>query len=124
MTRWSKDQLAEYMTQRQDQLTDDKPDQGPESRLQAKCLRYLKDKGYPVLNFRQSQKARGFLTPGWPDMTICLPNGRTVYVELKAAKGYVKAEQKQIHLQMMQLRHEIYIVKSYKRFLEIMKGGE
>ena len=41
-------------------------------------------------------------------------------MELKSKHGYLKDEQKKMALMMLQLRHEWYQVKSYKRFLEIV----
>lgn len=42
-------------------------DKGPESRLAGKIMKWAKDHGYPCQCFRQSQKAKGFLTKGFPD---------------------------------------------------------
>lgn len=44
-----------------------KPDEGPESRLQGKIMKYAKDHGFPCQCFRRSIKAKKFLVPGWPD---------------------------------------------------------
>jgi len=48
-----------------------------------------------------------------------MPGGRTVYLECKAAKGVMRKDQKEMKLQAMALGHEIYEVRSFKRFLEI-----
>ena len=98
---------------------DEVPDDGPESRLQGKIVKYCKDHGYPVLSFRQSKKAVGFLTPGWPDITIVLKN-RVLFLELKSAKGGLRKEQRETAQMMLFLGAEWYKVKSYKRFLEIV----
>ncbi|RLB94063.1 MAG: hypothetical protein DRH26_02235 [Deltaproteobacteria bacterium] len=42
-------------------------DEGPESLLQGKIVKYCQEHGLPCQCFRQSRKARGFLVPGWPD---------------------------------------------------------
>jgi hypothetical protein len=46
---------------------EDVPDEGPESILQGKIMKYCKESGFPCLCFRQSKKAKDFLVPGWPD---------------------------------------------------------
>ena len=99
---------------------DETPDPGPESVLAGKIGTWARDNGYPMLAFRQSRKAKGFLVAGWPDIEIKLPNGRSVSLELKSATGRMKQEQKDMKLRFMALGHEIYTVKSWKRFLEIV----
>jgi len=51
-----------------------------------------------------------------------LPKSRLILVELKAAGGKLRAEQQALKRQLMYLGFEVYVVKSYKRFVEIMKG--
>ena len=95
---------------------EDIPDTGPESKLAGKITRWARDHGYPCQAFRQSHHAKAFLVPGWPDVTILLPEGRVVFLELKAAKGYMRTEQKVMQRVCLHLGHEYYKVKSYKRF--------
>lgn len=137
MTHWSEEQLTEYMTRtrrgptpgvsfppssvRRTPAECEIPDEGPESRLQARIVAWAREWGRPCLSFRQSRQARGFLTPGWPDVTIAMPGGRTLYLELKTAKGIVKEEQRQIHLQLMALGHEVHVIRSYRAFLEVLR---
>ncbi len=99
----------------------DSPDPGPESVLQAKIVAHAKSKGWPCLSFRQSKKARGYLEPGWPDLTLCLPNGRVIFIELKGGKGVLKDKQRLMLAMMKILGHEVCIIKSFKRFLEIVE---
>jgi len=103
---------------------DDTPDDGPESVLAGKIGTWARDNGYPILAFRQSRKAKGFLVAGWPDIEIKLPNGRAVSLELKSATGRMEQEQKDMRLRFMALGHEIYTVKSWKRFLEIVGNAQ
>ena len=117
--RWTAQDLADYM-QKIEAQKDDTPDEGKESELQGKIVKYCKDHGFPCLSFRQSRKAQGFLTPGWPDLTILLPASRAIFIELKAKKGILKADQKNMALMMMALGHEWYEIRSYKRFLEVI----
>ncbi|GAF69896.1 unnamed protein product, partial [marine sediment metagenome] len=57
---------------------------------------------------------------GWPDLTICLPGGEVLFIELKSAKGVLHKEQKQIKQQMLFLHHNYYVIKSYKAFLRAL----
>ena len=50
---------------------------------------------------------------------IALPGGRWLLLELKSEKGRLRSEQRALGRQFMYLGHEIYVVKSFKRFLEI-----
>ena len=117
--RWSPQELANYM-QKFETRKDEKPDEGKESKLQSKIVKYCKDHGYPCLSFRQSRKAKGFVVPGWPDLTICLPASRVIFIELKAKTGILKADQRDMALMMLALGHEWHEIRSYKKFLEVV----
>lgn len=73
MTRWTADQLAEYMASmapcmpRGSTLPEGEADSGPESVLSRKISKWALGEGIPCQCFRQSKKAKGFLVPGWPD---------------------------------------------------------
>jgi hypothetical protein len=122
--RWTETQLETYLAkQPRADVSGDRwqdADEGPENRLQAKIVEWAKTWGKPCLSFRQSKKAQGFITPGWPDITLALAKGRVLFLELKSAKGVVEDDQKQIHLQLMALGHEVHVVRSFKRFLAIV----
>jgi predicted Holliday junction resolvase-like endonuclease len=60
--------------------------------------------------------------PGWPDITLCLPEGRVLFLELKTGKGRMSEDQKQIARSMLFFKHEWHVVRSFKRFLEIVCG--
>lgn len=121
MTRWSDSELTEYMLQfKKPESDDQEADLGPESILQAKIVKWAKGKGYPCLSLKQSKKARGYIIPGWPDITLALPGGRTVWIELKAKKGVLKEDQKLIALMLLKLGHEWYVLRSFRKFLEII----
>ena len=113
--RWTKEHLAEYMSK-----VETPPDVGSESVLQGKIVKWCKDRGYPCLSFRQSRKAKGFLTPGWPDITIAHSDRRVIFIELKSGKGALRETQKIMALQLLQLGHEWHQCKSFKHFLEIV----
>ena len=99
-------------------LPEGKADSGKESKLQSKIIKWANDKGYPVFHDRSRKKN----IPGWPDITLCLPKGITLFLELKSAKGVLRKEQSEIRAQMIYLKHYHYVVKSYKQFQEIIWG--
>ena len=98
-------------------------DPGPESNLQSKIKTYCKDNGWPCLSFPQTKAVRNYLTPGWPDMTICLPKGRVLFLELKAAGKGLRDKQKEIRIMLMHLGHEYHVCRSYRKFVEILYGA-
>ena len=132
MTHWSEEEYSEYMAKRErimprlqyhDLAGADEPDEGPESKLQGKIVKWAKEWGRPIQSNRQTKGARSLLTPGWPDITMILPVNRVLFIELKGKGGRLSEEQKQMKLQFMALGHEIHEVRSYKRFLEIVNAG-
>jgi len=127
MTRWNKTEYEAYMEKYNRDIKPFHPDtmeadEGKESILQGKIVNWARSKGYPCLSFRQTSRAKGVLLPGWPDITLALPNGRTVYIELKNKKGRLSEDQKNMALMLMQLKHEWYEVRSFKRFLGIVEN--
>jgi len=122
MTRWTPEEYAEWETrQRVDLNMAPMPaDEGPESKLQGKIVKYCLDHGYPCLSFRQSRKAEGFLLPGWPDLTVCLSGGHVIFLELKSKHGHLRKKQKDLAQIMLFLGHQWHKVTSYKSFLSIV----
>ena len=128
--RWSEDQakqyMAEYMVSKApysppgSTTQEDKADEGTESKLSAKIIKWANEHAFPCQCFRQSKKARGFLVPGWPDCCLILPLGRTVFLELKSGKGRLSEDQKQMKIMFLHLGHEFYEINSYKKFIDII----
>ena len=121
--RWTEKQLDEYIAELQQtriKPDSDEPDPGPESKLQAKCLVYCKERGYPVWHDWSRKKNQ----PGFPDLIIFLPEGRVTLIELKAGTAKLRMEQEALHRQMLYLGHEIHVVRSFGKFLEILRGGD
>lgn len=122
MTWWTEDQLTAYLAQRQEDRQAgggvDVPDAGLESKLQARCIRYCKERGWPVWHDRSHKKNQ----PGWPDMIVFKPEGEVKLVELKAAGGKLRKEQEAMKRQFMFLGHGIQVVRSFRRFCEVMSG--
>lgn len=128
MTRWNQDQYDAYMSQFNKNVVPYHPetmvesDEGLESDLQRKCNEWLDARGYPYLSFKKSIKAKGFLKPGWPDMTIILPKNKTIFIEFKNKNGRLSADQKEMRLKMLYLEHDWYECRSFSKFKEIISN--
>jgi hypothetical protein len=93
-------------------------DEGLESDLQRKCNEWLDARGYPYIHDRSRKKNRkGKIL----DLHIYLTAGRHVVIELKVKGNKMSPEQLETFRKIQFLEHEIYQVKSFKRFLEIME---
>jgi len=92
------------------------PDEGPEKRLQAKCLQYCQDQGYKAWHDWSRKKNKA----GFPDLMIFMPEGRVRLVELKSAGRKLRKEQQEVSRHLLFLGHRVYVVRSFKRFLEVM----
>ncbi len=102
---------------------EDLADPGPESELQKKIRAHAKAQGWPCLSFPQTEKLKRFLTPGWSDITLAIPGGRTLYLELKSAKKReLREKQKLMRLMLTYLGHEYHKVKSFRRYLQITEA--
>jgi hypothetical protein len=135
MNRWSQAELDTYL--QRDFLkpaksgcvhasapeTEEIPDPGLENVLQRKCEDWLNARGFPFLHDRSKRvnPAGMFL-----DLHIYLPEGRHVVIELKAKDGRNRVEKEQVetYRKLMFLGHEIYIVRSFKRFMQIMEAKQ
>ena len=95
------------------------PDPGPESELQKNIVAHAKANGWPCLSFPQTEKLKRFLTPGWSDITLAIPGGRTLYLETKTATGELRKKQKLMQSMLTYLGHEYHKVKSFRRYLQI-----
>ena len=93
---WTEDQYKEWQaTQNAPQSpfgTEDIPDIGKESKLQHKIEKWASEHGFLYFHDR----SRGKNMAGWPDLTICLPDGVVLFLELKSEKGVLRAEQIQL----------------------------
>ena len=100
----------------------DEPDPGPESELQSVIKAFCKQKGWPCLSFPQTPDVKKFLIAGYADMVLSLPLGITLYLEIKARKGIWREKQQLMGMQWNQLGHQYHVVRSFKRFLQIVEG--
>ena len=116
---WAAEQLARAKAGWRDmEIAEDlNDDQGPESDLQRKAEAWLNERGYPYLHDRSRRKnKRGKIL----DLHIYLPKGRHVVVEFKAKGNKMSDEQKETYRKILFLGHEIYEVRSFKKFISIM----
>jgi hypothetical protein len=125
--RWTKDELDAYLAKQsistykvEYEPVDIQVDEGSEARLQNKITKWAYEHGYPCQSNRQTSKARGLLTPGWPDVCLILPRRRVLFIECKSAKGIMRDEQKHLRQRFIFLGHEYHLVKSFRRFLELV----
>lgn len=119
MTRWTEEQYDDYIKSLVPVVDPgpDVADNGPEYRLQSKCIKYCKDRGYPV--FHDYSRRRN--EAGWPDLFIFLSGGRKELIELKAGKKGLREEQRELKRHLMYLGHEVHVVRSFKKFLEVVE---
>lgn len=116
MTRMTEQQVKEHMAN----MAGDAGD--TESPLQKKIVQWALDEGYP---FHAHPQSRAYIRAhtrgaGWPDVTLCLPGPRVLFLELKAKKGVMRYAQTEMELKMMFLGHEYHRVRTWKRFMEIV----
>ncbi|MBW2610686.1 MAG: hypothetical protein JRC68_10145 [Deltaproteobacteria bacterium] len=118
--RWTQKDLDEFHGRREawkDVDAEDTPDQGLESNLQQKVLAYCRANGWPCFHDRSRKKNN----PGWPDNFVFLPGGVVVLVELKSEGGCLRSEQKSLRLALRWLKHEVHVVRSFRKFVEIIQ---
>jgi hypothetical protein len=112
---------AEYMAyEARQRKGNQSPDDGAyeqESRLQAdikaECLR----RGWLVLCGSMARKTHR--TVGEPDLTILCDAGRILFIECKDKDGKVSQEQGALHAWAEKLGHEVHVVRSLERFIEV-----
>jgi hypothetical protein len=119
--RFSQEQYEEYMSRVRPQQPDapEVPDPGPEALLQAKCMKYCREHGYPFFHDR----SRGCNNAGFPDLFIFLEN-RVVLIELKAANGKLRKKQQDLRRTLSWLGHTVHVCRSYSGFIKIIHGEE
>lgn len=61
--------------------------------------------------YGMARKASGVL-PGFPDIIMALPGGRTIYLELKAPKGSLSPAQHLVHARLRDIGHRVHVVRS------------
>lgn len=135
--RWTEEQLAEYRERRgalpqldrsghrldKGAIPFDNPgdsfDDISESDLRQKCEDLCTQRGYPFFHDRSRRKNE----PGFVDLVIAMPAGRTLWIETKQLKrGRLSPEQKNWRLMLLHLGHEWYEVRTFRQFLKIINN--
>jgi hypothetical protein len=98
--------------------SDDQPDPGPESKLQAKCEDWLRARGWPFFHDRSRKKNKR----GIPDLVIFAPGAQVILIELKAKGGRLSDEQIRFRQTAGLNGHVVYECRSFKKFKEIVDG--
>jgi len=116
--RYTQEEVDAFNARRKGNLamyhTDSDP--GPESDLQDRIETWCRDNGFPFFHDR-SRKCN---EPGFPDLVIALRGGRTLWIELKSRNGKMRKEQEAWRLKLLHLSHEHHVIRSFKRFLEVI----
>lgn len=94
----------------------------PESVLQSSIKTYCKHKGWPCLSFPQTPAVRKFLPPGWWDITIKLPKGVTLDIEVKKVKGGRMSDKQKLMTNMLsQLGHTVHKIDTWEGFDKLIE---
>lgn len=59
---------------------------------------------------------------GTPDLQVLLPNGRSLWVELKAPKGSLTLSQTTWHILARQLGHEIVVARDVQSVVDLVRA--
>ncbi len=58
-------------------------------------------------------KAKGLgMVPGWPDLTILLPGGRAVFIEVKTDGGKLSDAQRDVHARLIAMGFPVSVCRS------------
>jgi len=49
------------------------------------------------------------LLKGWPDLVLAIPDGKTIWIEMKKIGGKLSKDQKKAHAQLMALGHVVIV---------------
>jgi hypothetical protein len=87
---------------------------GSEAVEQGKFARWLKEQwsaGRLEYDWDATHKKRTG-KPGWPDFTVALPDGKTLWIELKSADGTLSVPQAATFKNLARLGHSAFIAHS------------
>ncbi|MCR9254753.1 MAG: VRR-NUC domain-containing protein [Alphaproteobacteria bacterium] len=78
-------------------------------------------KGYRGKAAAGLAKALGQLA-GIPDLTILLPDGRSVWIEVKAPEKYATPHQRALHERMRAIGHKVEVCRSIDDVVKTLEG--
>lgn len=90
-----------------------------EKDLHDAILAHCRFRGWPVVHSRMDVPQTAGV--GTPDFVIALPEGRTVWVEAKSAKGKLSSEQRAWIATLIRVGHTAHVVRSMEEFKEVLK---
>ncbi len=92
-----------------------------EGTLQKDIEDYCKGRGWICLRSRMDMATTRM--PGEPDLEILCPEGKTLRIECKTAKGKCTSEQLGFHQLAERLGHKVYVVRNLDGFFAAMTDG-
>ena len=87
--------------------------------LHEQTVQELRNRRVYFVHSRMDKPATNGL--GTPDFIVAIPNGKTLWLELKTATGKLSQEQQTAKHMLENAGHEHHIVRSYKQLLEVLK---
>ena len=81
-----------------------------EKTIQQKILHYCKTKN--ILAYKMDSTS----TVGFPDLTVILPDGEVLFIELKTDTGKLSRMQEYIHQQLTKQKANVYVCRSLEEF--------
>jgi len=85
-----------------------------EKQIQKKIIEYSKKN--QILSFKVDSTS----TRGFPDLTVILPNGTVLFVELKTDKGRLTKLQQHVHDKLKRNNANVYIARSLDEFKQLV----
>lgn len=95
-------------------------DEGPESKLAARIREWCTERNYPHIINPSTKRLSWYIKEGMPDAVIFLPYALIACFELKSTTGRLSDSQKLMKSTFSYLGHNIYKIKSFKAFLEVI----
>ncbi len=92
--------------------------EGKESDLHYKIIDHCKMMGW--IYFHGSMAHRAMRTVGEPDFTILANRGRVFFFECKTRIGKLSPEQRGMQIWAEKLEHQIYVVRSFREFIDVV----
>ena len=69
---------------------------------------------------RASNAIPGLLS-GAPDLALCLPHGRILWLEVKTASGVLSEQQRQVHQLLLDLGHKVAVVRAVEEVRDVLR---
>ena len=93
-----------------------------EAKLHEEILNYCRSKGWSVVHSRMDRASTSSI--GTPDFVVATPNGKTIWVEAKTAKGKLSVEQNAWLAALRKLGHHAGVVRHLQEFVMMTEVGK